>query len=74
MARWHPKSCKVCGIRASADEPISATGLCIEHAVDRMEANNRQIAAHNGPFFDHWRRRVLASFGGVPLDEVRDRP
>jgi hypothetical protein len=35
-------------------------------------ANIEGIAMHRGPFFDHWRRRTLAAFGGVPLDDVRD--
>jgi hypothetical protein len=25
----------------------------------------RQLIAHNGPHFDHWRRRCLAAFGVV---------
>jgi hypothetical protein len=34
-----------------------------------MAANNEQISTHQGPFFDHWRRSILAAFGGVPVDD-----
>ena len=58
----------------SSEEPISARGLCLYHATARMLLNNEQISTHQGEFFDHWRRRTLAAFGGVPVDELtRDR-
>jgi hypothetical protein len=47
---------------------ISAQGLCLEHGIARMEANNRQISPQtrdSGPFSDHWRRRTIEAFGGV---------
>jgi hypothetical protein len=27
--------------------------------------NRRQLIEHDGPLFDHWRRRCLAAFGVV---------
>lgn len=64
-------SCRICG----ASYPyvsISARGLCPDHTRMRAEANNRQLHEHEGPYFEHWRRRCLAAFGGVALDEVRE--
>lgn len=72
MARWHPKKCKVCGTPATDEEPISARGYCLEHGTAMMMANNEQISTHEGPFFDHWRRRTLAAFGGMPLDDANE--
>ncbi len=72
MAKWHPKKCRVCQKPTSDDDPISGAGYCLEHGIERMAVNNAQISAHQGPFFDHWRRRTLAAFGGVPLDDARD--
>jgi len=69
--RLRYRSCKVCG----AQYPhvyISASGLCPDHSRMRAEANNRQLHEHAGPYFDHWRERCLAAFGGVALDEARD--
>lgn len=67
MARWHPKSCRVCGTQASEDEPISARGYCLQHGLERMNANNRQLSPQTfetGPYLDHWRRRCIESLGG----------
>jgi hypothetical protein len=67
--RWHPKNCKVCGHPPADGSQVSSRGYCLEHGIARMQANNLQLAEHHGPFFDHWRHRVLAAFGGVPLDD-----
>ena len=38
-----------------------------------MADNNRELREHNGPWFEHWRRRSLAALGVFgPLDEARD--
>jgi len=36
-----------------------------------MLTNHRELVAHDGPAFDHWRRRTLASFGVFDLDTSR---
>lgn len=36
-----------------------------------MLANRRELVAHTGPAFDHWRRRTLAAFGITGLDSGR---
>lgn len=35
-----------------------------------MIQNYRELNAHSGPFFEHWRRRVVASVGGVLAEEL----
>lgn len=30
-----------------------------------MERNAEQLAAHDGPYFDHWRIRCAAAFGVI---------
>lgn len=79
MARWHPSRCRVCGITAAeAGEfaevwgipygnaaRISAQGYCYGHGRLRLLANNEQLQASRGPFFDHWRARCRAAFGAL---------
>jgi hypothetical protein len=38
----------------------------------RRNANLRDLVEHRGEYFEHWRRRCVAAFGGVLLDELRD--
>ena len=71
-SRWHPPECKVCGARAPFVS-ISARGLCPDHTRMRITDNFRDLKAHDGPWFDHWRRRSLAALGVfAPLDEATD--
>ena len=35
-----------------------------------MQTSARQINAHSGPFFLHWRRQMAASVGGRLLDDL----
>lgn len=72
--RRHPKSCKVCGEIASDTVRISATGLCPLHSTVRLIENHQQLKGHNGPYFDHWRKRLLASFGVGLLDDTAGKP
>lgn len=37
-----------------------------------MLENRRAMIAHSGPQFDRWRKRTLAAFGIIELDESRD--
>lgn len=37
-----------------------------------MLGNYRELVAHSGPHFQHWRRRTLAAFGIVSLDDGRE--
>ena len=68
---WHPPECKVCGARSPA-VLISQTGLCPDHGAMRRNANLRDLVNHRGEYFDHWRRRCLAAFGVLQVDERGD--
>jgi hypothetical protein len=35
-----------------------------------MLENHRQLVAHAGPRFRHWRQRSVAALGGVLVDEL----
>jgi hypothetical protein len=35
-----------------------------------MRLNSAQINAHDGPFFQHWRRQMAASVGGLLVDDL----
>ena len=79
VARVHPyASCKGCGkTREQEGSRLSATGLCLDCAEKRRSENLAQLAAREGPYYDHWLRRLhlstvrkLVATGGVPLDEA----
>lgn len=53
---------------------ISATGLCPWHSYERFVDNYSQLRAHDGPYFDHWRKRLLASFGVGLVDDAHGNP
>lgn len=65
---FHPKRCRVCGDGDHNGVHVSQTGLCPTHSVAVMADNIRQLAAHDGPNFKHWRYRLAASVGAVPID------
>lgn len=71
MPHWHPSSCRACGRHKSQAGPISGTGLCQPCGLERMEENLEQLVAHNGPRFTHWRQRLAASLGAIPLDVLK---
>jgi hypothetical protein len=48
----------VCGSHVS-EQPISKRGYCREHGRALLVANNAQLEAKAGPFYDHWERRSL---------------
>lgn len=58
-----PKYCRDCHKHESEVGRISWRGLCAAHSEQREVENNRQLAAHAGPWFDHWRRRSAAALG-----------
>lgn len=69
MARRHPhRFCKECG-KSRDEEPtglLSAIGLCLKCGIERMETNNNQLAAREGPYYDHFvRRRFMAAYARV---------
>lgn len=64
--------CKLCHGPVSDRDELTARGNHIDCAKAAMRANNVQLSEHRGPYFDHWRRRMAASVGGVLLDEHRE--
>jgi len=68
MPRFDYKRCKRCGERDAAIGLLSHERLCQDCGEEIRLANNRELAAHTGPAFDHWRRRVAASVGAT-LDD-----
>lgn len=36
-----------------------------------MKSEQVQLAAHRGPYFEHWRRQMAASVGGVLVDDLQ---
>jgi hypothetical protein len=65
---WHPSRCKVCGDGRHNGVHVSQTGLCPTHSQEAFVDNLLQLKAHRGPRFTHWRYRLAASVGAVPLD------
>lgn len=53
--------------------PLSARYKCQECGETAMLENRRELVAHEGPAFDHWLTRTLASFGIVDLDAGRGK-
>lgn len=58
-----PKYCRECGKSEAEVGPISWRGLCEADGERREVENMRQLRAHSGPWFDHWRRRSAAGLG-----------
>lgn len=61
-------TCKRCGKHYSEVGLISWGGNCKPCGNDAALANVRDLRAHSGDGFAHYRRRMLAAFG-VTLDD-----
>lgn len=61
--------CRSCGRERPDGELYSRRGKCDECGEGHMIDNRRQLRAHSGPWFDHWRRKVAAAVGAVLVDE-----
>lgn len=57
-----------CGKSTAEVGDISWRGLCIACSMRRAHAAAMDLHHHDGPFFDAWRRGMIACVGGVPLD------
>jgi hypothetical protein len=68
--RPHRSTCRVCQKPVEDRSILSKRGKCPECAEWLIEENIRQVAAHRGPFFLHWRRQMAASVGGRLLDDL----
>lgn len=49
---------------------MSARGRCAECGEGHMLENARQLAAHDGPWFQHWRRQCVAAFGAILASDL----
>lgn len=70
MPRVRPHFCKICGGHDSQVGRVSMRGKCRYCGDERVVENHEQLRAHDGPWFEHWRRRTMAAFGIVLLDET----
>lgn len=53
------KNCKGCGKPSAEVGPLSWTRLCRSCGMARIEANNDQMSAGTGPYFERNQRRTL---------------
>lgn len=65
-------TCRNCHRHRSECGPISWNGNCQRCAHERMAANLLDLVTHSGAFFEHYRRRMVAAFGGVLVDDTGD--
>jgi hypothetical protein len=57
------RACRHCGRPAEYRGQLTLSGYHIECAEERQRESTRQLVAHDGPWFDHWRNRCRAAFG-----------
>jgi hypothetical protein len=62
--------CKDCGGNEKDVGLMSWNGLCRTCGERRMIENNRQISAHQGPYFLRQRHQTLRAWGGIPAELV----
>jgi hypothetical protein len=66
MPKGHKRvGCWSCGRSRAEVGSLSATGLCQDCGEERAKENFLAMKLHNGPAFEHWKRRTLAAFGIV---------
>lgn len=74
MPRLDYKTCKACKRHSRECGLLSHTRLCRRCSEDRAVANYDDLRAHSGPWFYYWRTRIVASVGGVLLDDLQAKP
>jgi hypothetical protein len=68
---YQRKTCKDCGGERSEIGHVTWRGYCLPCGQHRAVTEVNEMRAHSGPHFEHWRRSMAASVGGVLLDDVR---
>jgi hypothetical protein len=63
-------TCKVCGRHARETGPISWRGKCGDCGPRIFIEACDGMHDHSGPWFEHWRRSMAASVGGVLVDDL----
>lgn len=73
---YNRSHCRNCDRERERGERFSARGKCFDCGTGHMLANAHQLRAHDGPWFQHWRRACLAAFGvTLPAEhELGDEP
>lgn len=73
VPRRHPRQfCKTCGQHRSVVGDLSTRGKCLACGERLRQENAGQLIAHNGPWFEHWRRRGASGYGAVLVDDLID--
>jgi len=71
MPKGYPRTgCRGCGRTFAEIGSVSKRGLCQSCGEARRNLNLACLVTHQGPYFDHWRRRSLAALGVIVLDET----
>ncbi len=65
----HAKICHGCERHVSECGKLSARYKCKDCGDGNHIAEVHQMRAHNGPYWQHWRKRMAACVGGVLVDE-----
>lgn len=72
-ASYQRKTCKDCGGHRDEVGHVTWRGYCIVCGTERHETEVREMHAHAGPYFEHWRRQMAASVGASLLDELETK-
>lgn len=73
MPRDDYKTCKECLGHADDVGPLSHKRLCGDCGVKLAKAAAISLADHSGPYFKRWREGMVASVGGILLDDLATR-
>jgi len=65
------KTCRNCGRHSAEVGELSHTRLCRDCGPAILAASVIEQVNHDGPTFQHWRRRIAASVGAVISDDAR---
>jgi hypothetical protein len=74
MPRLDYKNCRGCGKNVDEVGVLSHTRLCVRCGAELNARAALEQHHHHGEFFQLWRRRIVASAGGVLLDDVNAKP
>lgn len=64
--------CKICGEPRLEGEYLTKRGNHSTCSAAIADAEIKQLRNHTGPHFEHWRRQMAASVGGILLDDVSE--
>lgn len=73
MPRLDYKNCRACGGHVSEVGLLSHTRLCRTCAIGNVSANIVGMKLKTEPALARWRKGMVASVGGVLLDDTAER-